>query len=138
MHSISLSTKTLSIAECIFVDKRLRPQYNPQAMKEGTIFARARDHLDMAEIDLSETFPKPPEFFIALACLAQAEAAFALTQSQRLLAETQVEANRLKRIELGIVQPGDLTDQHFSGVAPSIPEEQARMQERDAYDSPAR
>lgn len=94
-------------------------------MKEGTIFARARDYLDMAEIAFSEEFPKPPELLIALAGLAQAEATRALAQSQRLLAEVQIEANRLKRIELGMAEPGDHTlvgasGEGFTAADPAI------------------
>ena len=40
--------------------------------------------------------------------LAQVEATHALARSQRLLVKTQLEANRLRRIELGIAEPGDI------------------------------
>lgn len=128
--------------EGFFVDKMADPQYNLWTMTDidrGENYGRAVEFVNKR----ASGFSSPVDEARAYMGIAQLEATHTLANSQRLLAETIVEANRLKRIELRMAElgvlPGDLSsDEPFRGVAPATPDEIARSLERDAYDSPAR
>lgn len=119
-----------------FVDKMADPQYNPRTMADletgRSIYQRAIEAVD----GLGPT-SSPIDGVRVIVELAHVEATRLLADSQRLLAETQVEANRLRRIELGMAEPGDLSpDKIFRGVAPATPAEQERARERSEHDYP--
>lgn len=77
-------------------------------------FQRAEEAVDRL-ITFAEQEVELTEVTLALVGLAQAEASLILAESQRLLAETLIEAIRLERIRLSL---GELEPHEFSGEEP--------------------
>lgn len=88
-------------------------------MAEGeTYLEKARSFFESVERIYQAGSYGPTDFeqLGAMVGLAQAETSLILAESQRLLTQTLEEANRLKRIELGLEnpQPGGVANVHDS------------------------
>lgn len=91
------------LVEGFFVDKGVDPQYNPRTMENRETYLERAERL-LEVLDSSPQGMSSAQRVHLLVDLAKIETSRILADSQRLLAQTQAEANRLKRIELGLRQ----------------------------------